>query len=192
MYQVIRTAGIWLGTRRKSAHTNTTQMALSMCSSRYCSTFATLFFLYFWAIIVFLDSLTFYFFDIFSSLSSINEVTTENMSLNKKLLTIKRWSCDQFLAKIKFSKPGKAEKCIPSTYLSCWPIHVPSTRCIKWYEQQEYDRNKAEISLNKWKAWPVENSEDVLKIDKKPMTTKRGSCDKFFAKIKISEPDEAK
>ena len=53
-------------------------------------------------------------------------------------------------------------------------------------------RHKAETSLNKWKAWPVENSEDVLKIDKKPMTTKRGSYDKFFAKIKIFKPNEAK
>ena len=52
-------------------------------------------------------------------------------------------------------------------------------------------RNKAEISLNKWKAWPVENSEDMLKINKKPMTTQRGSSDKFFAKIKIFEPGEA-
>ena len=53
-------------------------------------------------------------------------------------------------------------------------------------------RNKAEINLNKWKAWPMENSEDVLKINKKPMTTKRGSYDQFFAKIKIFEPNEAK
>ena len=44
------------------------------------------------------------------------------------------------------------------------------------------------MSLNKCKAWHVENSEDVLKIDKKLMTTKRGSCDQFFAKIKIYEP----
>ena len=72
MYQVMGIAEIWLGTRRKSAHANIAQLALSMCSSRYCSTFATLFFLYFWAIIVFWDSLTFsfYFFDIFSSLRS--------------------------------------------------------------------------------------------------------------------------
>ena len=47
------------------------------------------------------------------------------------------------------------------------------------------------MSLNKSKAWPLENLEDVLKIDKKLMTTKRGSCDQFFAKIKISEPGEA-
>ena len=45
--------------------------------------------------------------------------------------------------------------------------------------------------LNKWKAWPVENSEAMLKIDKKLVTTKRGSCDQFFAKIKVSKPDEA-
>ena len=48
------------------------------------------------------------------------------------------------------------------------------------------------MSLNKWKAWPVENSEDVLKIDKKLVTTKRGSYDHFLAKIIFFEPDEAK
>ena len=34
-------------------------------------------------------------------------------------------------------------------------------------------------------------SEDMLKIDKKLVTTKRGSCDQFLAKIKFSEPNEA-
>ena len=48
------------------------------------------------------------------------------------------------------------------------------------------------MSLNKWKAWPVENLEDVLKIDKKLVTTNRGSCDQFLAKIKNFEPGEAK
>ena len=47
------------------------------------------------------------------------------------------------------------------------------------------------MSLNEWKAWPVENTEDMLKIDKKLVTTKRGSCDQFLAKIKISEPGGA-
>ena len=61
-YQMMSIAEIWLGTRQKSAHANTTQMALSMCSSTYCSTFAPLFFLYFWVVVVFLDSLTFYFY----------------------------------------------------------------------------------------------------------------------------------
>ena len=46
-------------------------------------------------------------------------------------------------------------------------------------------------SLNKRKAWPVENSEDMLKFDKKIMTTKSGSCDQLLAKIKFSIPDEA-
>ena len=41
------------------------------------------------------------------------------------------------------------------------------------------------MSLNKWKAWPVENSEDMLKIDKKLVTRKRGSRDQFLAKIKF-------
>ena len=47
------------------------------------------------------------------------------------------------------------------------------------------------MSLNKWKAWPVENSEDVLKIDKKLMTMKIGSCDQLLTKIKFSEPNKA-
>ena len=127
MYQEMWTTGIWLGTRRKPAHANTAQMALSMCTSRYCSTFAPLFFLYFWVVIIFWDSLTFsfYFFYIFSSLRSTKEVTTENMSQNK------------------------------------------------------------------WKTWPVEISEDVLKIDKKLVTTKRGSCDQFLTKLKFPDPDNA-
>ena len=44
------------------------------------------------------------------------------------------------------------------------------------------------MRLNKWKPWPVENSEDVLKIDKKLLTRKRGSRDQFLAKIKFFEP----
>ena len=67
---------------------------------------------------------SFYFFYFFS-LRSTKEVTTENMSLNKwktwtvenlkielkideKLVTTKKRSWDQFLAKIKFSNPGRA------------------------------------------------------------------------------------
>jgi len=47
------------------------------------------------------------------------------------------------------------------------------------------------MSLNKWKAWLVENLEDMLKINKKLVTTKRWSYDLFLAKIKFFEPDEA-
>jgi len=38
----------------------------------------------------------------------------------------------------------------------------------------------------------MENSEDELKIDKKLVTTKIGSWDKFLAKIKFFEPGKAK
>ena len=34
----------------------------------------------------------------------------------------------------------------------------------------------------------MENSEDMLKIDKKLVTTKMGSCDQFFAKKNIDRP----
>ena len=37
----------------------------------------------------------------------------------------------------------------------------------------------------------MENSEDMLKIDKKLVTTKIGSCDQFFDKIKFFGPDKA-
>jgi hypothetical protein len=37
----------------------------------------------------------------------------------------------------------------------------------------------------------VENSEVVLKVDKKLVTTKRGSCDQFLAKINFSDPSKA-
>ena len=37
----------------------------------------------------------------------------------------------------------------------------------------------------------MENSEDMIKIDKMLVITKRGSCDQFFAKIKFSEPSGA-
>ena len=45
------------------------------------------------------------------------------------------------------------------------------------------------MSLNKWKTWPVKISENVLKNDKKLVTTKRGSYDHFLTKIKISDLD---
>ena len=48
------------------------------------------------------------------------------------------------------------------------------------------------MSLNKWKVWPVENSEDVLKIDKRLVTMKRGSCDQFLTNLKISNPGNAR
>ena len=46
------------------------------------------------------------------------------------------------------------------------------------------------MSLNKWKPWPVENSEDMPKIDKKLVTKKIGSYDYFLAKF-FFEPGKA-
>ena len=42
------------------------------------------------------------------------------------------------------------------------------------------------------KGVPVENSEDVLKIDKKLVTMKIGSSDQFLDKIKFTKPGKAK
>ena len=36
--------------------------------------------------------------------------------------------------------------------------------------------------------WPVENLENLLKIDTNLVTTKRGSCDHFLTNLKISDP----
>ena len=47
------------------------------------------------------------------------------------------------------------------------------------------------MSLNKWKAWPVEISEDLLKIDKNLVTLKTWSCDQFLTNLKFSDPDKA-
>ena len=38
----------------------------------------------------------------------------------------------------------------------------------------------------------MENSEDEIKIDKKLVTMKRGSCDQFLAKINFSDPSRAR
>ena len=153
----METAGIWLGTRQKSAHANTTEMALYMCSSRYCFTFAPLFFLYFWAVVVFWDSLTFsfYFFDTF--------FTKEHKRSNHRkyeLKQVKGLACGKFRGRAQnWQKAYDHENrilwpvfgqnkifwtrqsgiSIPSTCLSCWPFHVPSTRRIKWCEHQKYD-----------------------------------------------------
>ena len=99
-----------------------------MCSSRYCFSFAPLFYLFFRLSLFFWEILTFsfYFFDIFCSLRSTKEVTIENMSLNK------------------------------------------------------------------WKTWPVEFSKDELKIDKNLVTTKRGSCDHFLTNLKMSDPNKSR
>ena len=46
------------------------------------------------------------------------------------------------------------------------------------------------MSSNKCKTWPVEFLENLLKIDKNLMTTKRGSCDHFLTNLKIFDPNK--
>ena len=48
------------------------------------------------------------------------------------------------------------------------------------------------MSLKRWKTWPVEFSEDLLKIDKNLVTTKRGSCDHFLTNLKFLNPGKDK
>ena len=157
MYQVMWTVEIWLGTRQKSTHSNTAQMTLSMCSSRYCSTFAIRFFLYFWAIIVFWDSLTFsfYFFDIFLHLGAekknhkkYEHKQVKGVACGKLKRRAQNWQKaydheNRILRPVfgqnKIFWTRQSWISIPSTCLSCWPINILSTRCIKWCEQLKYD-----------------------------------------------------
>ena len=157
MYQVMWTTEIWLGIRW-NYHTQAQLKWRSLCAPLDIVPLLPLtFFSIFGLSLFFWDSLTFYFyfFDIFSSLRITKEVTIENMSLNKwkvwpvensedvlkidkKLVTTKIGSCDQFLKKNQIFWTQQSWISILSTRLSCWPIHVPSTRCIKWFEQQKY------------------------------------------------------
>ena len=105
------------------------------------------------------------------------EISEDMLKIDKKLVTMKRGSCDQFLAKIKISEPDKAELVSRVLVLvaGLFTFQVPDVSSDA--NSRNMIRNKAEINLNKWKAWPVENSEDVLKINKNLVTRKRGSRD---------------
>ena len=48
------------------------------------------------------------------------------------------------------------------------------------------------MSSNKCKTWPMEFSENLLKIDKNLVTMKRGSCDHFLANLKFLNPNKAR
>ena len=48
------------------------------------------------------------------------------------------------------------------------------------------------MSSNKCKTWPVEFSENWMKIDKNLVTMKRGSCDHFLTNLKIPNPSNAR
>ena len=46
------------------------------------------------------------------------------------------------------------------------------------------------MSSNKCKTWPMEFSENLLKIDKNLVTMERGSYDQFLTNLKISDPNK--
>ena len=127
------------------------------------------------------------------------ENSEDMLKIDKNLVTMKRGSRDQFLAKIKFFETRLFHFCSFS-FLSIFGLSIFFWDSLTfsfyffdifsslWSTKEVTTEN---ISINKWKAWPMENSKDVLKIDKKLATTKRGSCHQFFAKIKISNLGEA-
>ena len=162
-------------------------------------------------LIFFWDSLTFsfYFFDIFSSLWSTKEVTTENISLNKwkawpmenskdvlkidkKLVTTKSGSRDQFLAKIKFFEPG-CFTFAPLFFVYFWAIDI----FLEFFDffllflsyfsslRSTKEVTTENMSLNKWKAWLVENSKDVLKNWQKTCNYKKRISWLVFGRNKI-------
>ena len=120
------------------------------------------------------------------------ENSKDVLKIGKKLVTTKRGSRDKFLAKIKFSESG-CFSFAPLFFIYFWSINIflgffDFFLLFLWYFYSLRTTKEVTIentSLNKWKAWTVENSEDVLKIDKKLVTRKRGSRDQFLAKIKF-------
>ena len=71
------------------------------------------------------------------------------LKIDKKLVTTKIGSCDQFLAKIKFSEPGKAENVSIVLVLvaSLFMFHVLDVSSD--VNNRNMIRNKAEISTRK-------------------------------------------
>ena len=162
----METTRIWLETRWKLSHTNTAQMALSMCSSRYCSTFAHLF-LYFWTIIVFWGSLTlsFYFLIFFftkehkrSNHRKYKLKQAKAMAYGKFRRCVQNWhkACDHknrilwpVFGQIKFSEPSKPENVLRVLVLvaGLFPFEVPDV--LSDVNSRKMVRNKAEISTRK-------------------------------------------
>ena len=75
--------------------------------------------------------------------------TEDVLKINKKLVTTKRGSCDQFLAKIKFSEPGKAENVSRVLVLvaGLFTFQVPDVSSDA--NSRNMIRNKAEINTRK-------------------------------------------
>ena len=77
------------------------------------------------------------------------ENSEDELKIDKKLVTMKIGSCDQFLAKIKFSEPGKAELVSQVLVLvaGLFTFQVPDVSNAM--NSRNMIRNKAEISTRK-------------------------------------------
>ena len=71
------------------------------------------------------------------------------LKIDKELMPIERGSCDQFLAKIKFSEPGVAELVSRLLVLvvGLFTFQVPDLSCD--VNSRNMTRNKVEISTRK-------------------------------------------
>ena len=74
------------------------------------------------------------------------------LKINKKLVTTKRGSCDQFLAKIKFSEPGKAEKVPRVIVLAAGLLPFQVQDVSSDVNSRNMIRNKVEISTRKYSS----------------------------------------
>ena len=75
------------------------------------------------------------------------------LKIGKKLVTTKRGSCDQFLAKIKFSEPGKAENVSRVLVLVAGLFTFQVLDVSRDLNSRNMVRNKAEISTHKQLKW---------------------------------------
>ena len=136
-------------------------MALSMCSSRYCSSFAPLFFLFFLAVVVFLGKFwlfLFIFLIFFLYLGAQKKVTTEN-----ELKQVKDVACGIFRRRAQNrQKPSDHEKRI------LWPLFDQ----FKIFKPRE-DRGWTDPKKNFDRFWYMERrnpssyakTRPVLRID---------------------------
>ena len=90
------------------------------------------------------------------------------LKIDKKLMTTKRGSFDQFLAKINFFKPGFSFLSIFGLLIFFWDFLTFSFYFFDIFSSLRSTKEVTteNMSSNKRKAWLVENSKDVLKIDK--------------------------
>ena len=125
-----------------------------MCSFRYCSSFAPVFFLFFWAIVVFWETLTFYFyfFDIF--------FTSEHKRSNHRkyeLKQVKGVACGNF----RRSGQNRQKPCDHKKRI-LWPLFDQNKNLWPWQNGGWTDPNFFLIDSD---IWNVEIRVRMRKLD---------------------------